>query len=189
MELRAEESKTVTSVESHQITEEPSSAVSDAAVTIGGLTVREVVDEPQPYLESPRDNEASYTAALQLATGVEEVEASESFCTVEEEEDMMGSANDADVGFVPTRTKALTDVAGKGDVPSGLMTSSGTGLIAHYHELANEVSDDDDLESVGTPYTGLDTTRTVGAQSLAFMEGGERYHHHPQARYVPEVCL
>ena len=186
--LSAEGSKTAASIESHRFCDEPSTAVSDAAVTIGGLTMRQMVDTPQPI----DSDEGSYTAALGQATGVEAVEGTASFVTADDE-DSPGTGNEAEVGYDSVSHQKPADVDGKSAVQNGPISASGTALLAHYEEVdmgENDEEDDaEDFESVGTPYTGLDTTRTVGAQSLAFMEGGQRYHHRPEAHFVPEVLL
>lgn len=187
----ADSSKPAPSIESHQITEEPSTAVSDAAVTIGGLTMREMVDAPQPI----NDSDGSYTAMLEQATGVEAVEGTASFVTAEGE-DSPGTEKSPGAAEQQASTgRKSAEIVDKGDMRNVPVSPSGTALLAHYEEQDDQDDDDEeDFESVGTPYTGtpysgLDTTRTVGAQSLAFMEGGQRYHHRPEARFVPDVRL
>lgn len=173
----AEASKTTAaSIESHNITEGPSTAVSDAAVTIGGLTMRGIVDQPHPI--DPEGGETSYTAALEMATGVEAVEGAASFVTADDGESP-GNENEADVDLDPTTS---AEMSRKGEVHPTHMSPSGTALLAHFEEL-----DDEDEYDVGTPHTGFDTGRTVGPQSLAFMEGGQRYCHQAQARFVLEI--
>jgi hypothetical protein len=205
----AEPSKTTAeSIASYQIQEEPSfheepsTAVSDAAVTIGGVTEGGQVDEPHPI--DPELEDRSYTTALQLATGVEEVEgASASFMTAEDEaaasnENEMGKAEASQSEVC--QEAASADVGNAGEPPVEETPPPETVAEAEvpdqYHEV-QEAAEEEMYASAGASNTGMDTTSntvmdttgTVGAQSLAFLNGAGRYTHRPEARFVPDVRL
>lgn len=203
----------VTDIQSHQIEEENSGAVSDATVTLDGLTMREIVDDTKPAPTVTEAEEMSFTTALGLADGVEAVEGSGSFATADTTSTV--DANDASPGISEqdqeskpepeaasaaeggsegaaeddgAYTSADASMSMKRFIPDGNVSTTASGRDLLSARAATEGGDDDadEFESVGTPYTGMDTTRTVGAQSLAFMEGGQRHNHNPQALYVPD---